>query len=122
MSSSTIRHRLDGTYADEGRFAVTGRPEDHGAFRTPTVREVARTAPYIHDGSIPTPEDVIEHYDRGGVPNPQLDPEIRPLHLTAAENTRLSPSFARSSAKSVFRAQLIPRALSAQPQDSCARP
>jgi cytochrome c peroxidase len=76
-------------YADEGRFAVTGRPEDHGAFRTPTVREVARTAPYMHDGSIPTPEDVIEHYDRGGVPNPQLDPEIRPLHLTAEEKHTL---------------------------------
>jgi cytochrome c peroxidase len=79
----------DGSLADEGRFALTRRPEDRGAFKTPTLREVARTAPYMHDGSIATLEEVIEHYDRGGSPNPQLDPEIKPLHLTAEEKRAL---------------------------------
>jgi cytochrome c peroxidase len=56
-----------------------------GNFKTPTLREVARTAPYMHDGSLATLEDVIEYYDRGGNPNAQLDTEIRPLHLSAGE-------------------------------------
>jgi cytochrome c peroxidase len=79
----------DGGLADQGRFAVSRRHEDRGAFRTPTLREVARTAPYMHDGSIATLEEVIEHYDKGGVPNPHLDPEIRPLHLTPQEKRDL---------------------------------
>ncbi len=74
---------------DEGRFAVTGKETDHGAFKTPTLREVARTAPYMHDGSITTLEEVIEFYDRGGNNNPYLDPELRPLNLTAAEKRAL---------------------------------
>ncbi len=53
------------------------------------MREIARTAPYMHDGSLKTLEEVIEHYDRGGVPNPQLDEEILPLRLTAQEKRDL---------------------------------
>jgi cytochrome c peroxidase len=75
--------------ADEGRAAVTGRPEDRGAFKTPTLRESARAAPYMHDGSLATLEDVIEHYDKGGRPNPWLDPEMHPLKLTEAEKRSL---------------------------------
>jgi cytochrome c peroxidase len=75
----------DGEIIDVGRFEVTGREPDRGAFRTPTLREVARTAPYMHDGSLATLEDVIEFYDQGGRPNPALDPKIRPLGLTADE-------------------------------------
>jgi len=78
-----------GNLADEGRFALSHREQDRGAFRTPTLREVARTGPYMHDGSIATLEEVIEHYDKGGVPNPQLDPEIRPLRLTPQEKRDL---------------------------------
>ncbi len=75
----------DGKLADEGRFAVTGREVHRGAFKTPTLREVARTAPYMHDGSLATLEEVIEFYNRGGNPNPHLDPELRPLHLKEQE-------------------------------------
>ncbi len=75
--------------ADPGRFAVTGREEDRGAFKTPTLREVARTAPYMHDGSLATLEDVVEHYDRGGKRGARVDPEIRPLNLTEAEKRAL---------------------------------
>ncbi len=60
-----------------------------GNFKTPTLREVARTAPYMHDGSLATLKDVIEFYDGGGRPNPNLDPEIRSLRLSPAEKRHL---------------------------------
>jgi len=75
----------DGELLDEGRYSVTRNNEDRGAFKTPTLREVARTAPYMHDGSFATLEDVVELYDKGGIANPHLDPELRPLRLTAEE-------------------------------------
>ncbi|MCH8913002.1 MAG: hypothetical protein IIA33_05470 [Planctomycetes bacterium] len=79
----------DGEPADPGRFVVTGEQEDRGAFKTPTLREVARTAPYMHDGSLATLEEVIAYYDRGGNPNPYLDAELRPLNLTVEEKAAL---------------------------------
>jgi cytochrome c peroxidase len=75
----------DGQLQDEGRSVVTGRLEDRGAFKTPTLREIVRTAPYMHDGSALTLADVVEFYDKGGMANPGLDPELRPLHLTNTE-------------------------------------
>lgn len=78
-----------GTFADEGRFGITRKNEDRGAFKTPTLREVANTAPYMHDGSLASLEEVVDFYDRGGRPNPLLDPELRPLRLTAAEKQQL---------------------------------
>jgi cytochrome c peroxidase len=75
---------------DPGRASVTGREEDRGAFKTPSLRDAARTPPYMHDGSLATLEDVIEFYDKGGRANAQLDPEIRPLHLTAPEKAALA--------------------------------
>ena len=79
-----IAFRSDGPI-DLGRFDVTGDDADRGRFKTPTLREVARTAPYMHDGSFATLEDIVEFYDQGGHPNPGLDGEVRPLHLTADE-------------------------------------
>jgi cytochrome c peroxidase len=86
-----------------GRFVVTLRPTDIGAFKTPTLRNVSITAPYMHDGSIKTLEEVIELYDKGGEKNPLLDSGIRPLNLTAQEKSDLvefmkaltSPQFAQ---------------------------
>jgi len=60
-----------------------------GDFKTPTLREVARTAPYMHDGSLKTLEDVIEFYNGGGRKNPDLDREIRPRRLTGSEKGEL---------------------------------
>jgi cytochrome c peroxidase len=85
----------DGRIADEGRFRVTLREPDRGAFKTPTLREVARTAPYMHDGSLATLEEVIEFYDRGGRANPGLDAGIRPLGLSTEEKGSLA-AFLRS--------------------------
>ena len=68
---------------------MIGEEDDRGAFKTPTLREVARTAPYMHDGSLATLEDAIEFYDRGGNPNPYLDSDVRPLKLTSQEKQAL---------------------------------
>jgi cytochrome c peroxidase len=78
-----------GVFRDEGRWLVTGRESDRGAFKTPTLREVARTVPYMHDGSLATLEAVVDFYDKGGRPNPNLDPDIRPIGLTANEKRAL---------------------------------
>lgn len=82
---------------DLGRFAVSGDETDRGAFNTPSLRNVACTAPYMHDGSMRTLDEVIDFYDRGagvggqaGVPpNRYLDPELRPLRLASREKAAL---------------------------------
>ncbi|MBT5631766.1 MAG: cytochrome-c peroxidase, partial [Nitrospina sp.] len=56
-----------------------------GAFKTPTLREISKTAPYMHDGRFATLEEVVEHYNQGGVKNPFLDNQIIPLNLTKSE-------------------------------------
>ena len=66
-----------------------------GDFKTPTLREVARTAPYMHDGSLTTLDEVVAYYNRGGNANPSLDPEIRPLRLEP-EEMRALVSFLRT--------------------------
>ena len=71
-----------GELQDEGRFLISNRPVDRGAFKVPTLREVSKTAPYMHDGSLATLEDVVDFYDRGGRANPNLIPLIRPLGLS----------------------------------------
>ena len=79
----------DTDHVDIGRYGVTKDPKDLGAFKTPTLREIARTAPYMHDGRFATLRQVIEFYDHGGIPNPQLDPVIKPLNLTEQEKEDL---------------------------------
>jgi len=80
---------IDKPEPDVGRYAVTNDPKDWGAFKTPTLRELAHTAPYMHDGSLKTLEDVVEYYDKGGTPNKNLDQKIKPLHLTAQDKKDL---------------------------------
>ncbi len=76
---------MDKPEPDVGRFAVTHNPQDWGAFKTPTLREIANTAPYMHDGSLKTIEDVVEFYDKGGIKNKNLDERMKPLQLSARE-------------------------------------
>jgi cytochrome c peroxidase len=66
---------------DEGR--------GNGTFKTPTLREIARTAPYMHDGSLATLTEVVDFYSDGGRKNSFLDPDIRPLRLTDDEKRAL---------------------------------
>ncbi len=80
---------IDDAEPDVGRYSVTKLLGDRGSFKTPTLREIARTAPYMHDGRFATLEEVVEHYDKGGTPNPQLDEEIFPLKLTDQQKADL---------------------------------
>ncbi|MEO8361900.1 MAG: hypothetical protein ABI672_17835 [Vicinamibacteria bacterium] len=68
-----------------GRFIATRQVKDLGAFKTPGLRDIALTAPYMHDGSEETLISVVEFYNRGGEPNPYLDGGITPLKLTHTE-------------------------------------
>lgn len=72
----------------DGRFTDLGAGQ--GNFKTPTLREVARTAPYMHDGSLATLADVVEFYDAGGRANAGLDREIRRLGLSSDEKRALA--------------------------------
>ena len=76
--------------ADLGRYEITQNPEDRWKYTTPSLRNVALTAPYMHDGSVSTLREVVEFYDRGGVGNPTLDPRIHRLGLSALEIDRLT--------------------------------
>lgn len=78
-------HNIGIPGTDEGRTAINKSVGDKGAFKTPTLREIARTAPYMHDGSLKTLEEVVAHYNKGGTPHPQLDEELFPLKLSDAE-------------------------------------
>lgn len=82
--------QLSGAEADElGRAMVSGEPKDIGAFKTPQLRNVALTAPYMHDGSEPTLISVMELYDRGGNKNRYLSGEMQALQLTETERADL---------------------------------
>ena len=75
--------------SDQGRSEVTGNKSDRWRYRTPTLRNVSATAPYMHDGSIPNLKEVIAFYNEGGGGDPQQDARIRPLGLTASEQDSL---------------------------------
>lgn len=67
---------LDANFTDLGRGAVTQNPEDYGKFKVPTLRNIALTAPYMHDGRFQTLDEVIEHYSSGVHLSPTIDPLI----------------------------------------------
>ena len=75
----------DSDTLDLGRYRVSKNEKDLGAFKTPTLREITKTAPYMHDGRFATLEDVIKHYNKGGVKNPFLDNQVIPLNLSDSE-------------------------------------
>ena len=70
---------------DLGRFAVTNQEGDRGRFKTPPLRDIHTSAPFMHDGSVKTHKEVVEFYNKGGIKNPQLDEEMKPLKLTEEE-------------------------------------
>lgn len=76
---------MKGPNPPEGRYAVTKQEEHRGAFKTPTLRNLADTAPYMHDGSQKTLKEVMDFYNQGGEPNPRLDRRVQRLGLTEAE-------------------------------------
>jgi cytochrome c peroxidase len=74
---------------DAGRALLTGRAGDVGKFKVPGLRNIAVTAPYMHDGSLPTLEAVVDQYSRGGRGHPSTDPQIQPLNLSEADKADL---------------------------------
>ncbi|ODB92983.1 photosynthetic protein synthase I [Candidatus Thiodiazotropha endoloripes] len=74
---------------DVGRYEVTQNPHDRWKYKTPSLRNVDLTAPYMHNGSLSTLHEVVDFYDQGGVPNELLDPLIRPLGLSSQERSDL---------------------------------
>lgn len=78
-------HNIGLTGDDEGRSAISKSIGDRGSFKTPTLREIAKSGPYMHDGSLKTLEEVVLHYIKGGNPHPQLDEALYPLKLTPEE-------------------------------------
>jgi len=77
------------TPLDLGRYEVTKKDDDRGRFKTPSLRGVAKTAPYMHDGSIKTLEEVVAYYSKGGNANPHLDGALKPLNLNEREQKDL---------------------------------
>lgn len=80
---------MDQDNPDLGRYVVTKDEKDKGAFKTPTIRNVAKSAPYMHDGSQKTLLEVVEHYAKGGNPNPWLSDKIKKIDLTQQEKLDL---------------------------------
>jgi len=74
---------------DLGRYSITKAREDKGAFRTPSLRNVAKTGPYMHDGKMTSLHEVVEFYSRGGEKNPFLDEKIHPLNLSEQDKSDL---------------------------------
>ncbi|MEG9437584.1 c-type cytochrome [Edaphobacter sp. HDX4] len=77
------------TFKDTGRYHETKVESDRGAFKTPTLRNIAKTAPYMHDGSLRTLKEVVDFYAGGGNSNPNLDKEIKSIHLTGEDRADL---------------------------------
>jgi cytochrome c peroxidase len=78
-----------GKLADIGRWEISPigakNPAEKGAFKTPTIRDITRTGPYMHDGSEKTLQEIVEYYNKGGNKNPSLDADMKPLNLTDQE-------------------------------------
>ncbi|MAG92571.1 MAG: cytochrome-c peroxidase [Planctomycetaceae bacterium] len=80
---------MDAEKPDVGRFAVTKDEKETGAFKTPTIRNVALSAPYMHDGGLKTLAEVVEHYSKGGTPNKHLSDKTKKLDLKDQEKADL---------------------------------
>ncbi len=101
---------MDRPSPDLGRYMVTRRDSDRGAFKTPTLREIEHTGPYMHDGSIKSLEAVVEHYNKGGIPNPWLADRLKPLNLTDGDKADLV-AFLRALSGEGWREHVAPSQL-----------
>lgn len=76
---------MDAATPDVGRFKISKQPQDIGAFKTPTMRDVSQSAPYFHDGSVATLEDAVRLMAEGGLPNARLSPKLKPHAISDAQ-------------------------------------
>ena len=107
----------DPEFSDLGRFLVTKEPKDLGAFKTPTLRDIALTGPYMHDGSIRTLLDVVRFYNQGGVKNPSLDEKMAPLNLTEQEMNAIVEFLRALTSNDVLRQVQISKPQTRAPAD-----
>ena len=107
---------------DVGRFAQSKLEGHQGAFKTPTLREIANTAPYMSDGSLQTLAEVVDYYDRGAQANRWLSPKIKPLGLTAEEKKDLVEFLKALSGEIVWYAKEEDRKRVASGGEAGARP
>jgi len=97
-------------FSDVGRFKVTNQERDKGAFKTPTLLDIAKSAPYFHDGSVATLEEAVDFMLGGGRPNPQLDSaNLVPRQLTAAERADLLEFLRALSVNYTIKEPKLPR-------------
>lgn len=89
VDSDTIKSVSETRINDLGYYEISQNPQDRWKYKTPSLRNIALTAPYMHNGSLSTLEDVVRFYNQGGVANENLDPLINPLHLTQNEINEL---------------------------------
>lgn len=89
VAAATIASFAEPRQGDVGRYEITLDPADRWKYRTPTLRNVALTGPYMHDGSLESLRQVVDFYDAGGIDNPDKDPRVRPLGLSAGEKADL---------------------------------
>ncbi len=89
IDSATVNSVSEQKPNDLGRYEVTQIPKDRWSYKTPSLRNIALTAPYMHNGSFSTLNQVVEFYNQGGIANENLDPLIKPLNLTTAEKNDL---------------------------------
>lgn len=87
--SDSAFHNIGLESADEGRFVISKMGGDKGAMKTPTLREIAKSGPYMHNGSLKTLEEVVAHYVKGGNNNPAQDEEIFPLKISKEDEADL---------------------------------
>lgn len=113
ISVNLLAHEVE--FSELGRFLVTRTENDIGAFKTPTLRDIELTGPYMHNGSLRTLLDVVRFYNQGGNQNPNLDPKIRPLNLSEVEMNEIVEFLRALTSDDVLR-----RAQSSQPQTRVA--
>jgi cytochrome c peroxidase len=89
MDTAVVADASEPPPSDLGRYEISEDPNDRWKYKTPGLRNVSLTAPYMHDGSLATLREVVDFYDAGGAPNELLDPAIRPLHLSDPEKDDL---------------------------------
>jgi cytochrome c peroxidase len=115
VSQEALRAISGPLQEDLGRYEVTKAERDRYAYRTPTLRNIELTAPYMHDGSLATLRDVVDFYDRGGNRNPRLDPLMAPLYLSEADKTALVAFLKTLTAPDVARLAAEARAAASVP-------
>lgn len=89
VKSNAVEASSEPAFRDLGLYEITENPADRWKYRTPTLRNIALTAPYMHDGSISTLREVIRFYNQGGIENDLRDPLIKPLNLSGEEANQL---------------------------------